>query len=170
MQRRTVENRSFFPLAILVLQIEHQGKLPFLPLGKKPTKTPKPKMKPIPCPTTSVTAFCDWKQVRRPVTEKSSHSWITWLQLSLWKISTKLPFTSPCYQCSILNISPMLSPILLSGSAIIGVSHLSQVLEIPMPDYFSWKRRNLIFSQVWRQEKGRLLLLSLDCRKTATWL
>jgi len=30
-----------------------------------------------------------------------------------------------------------LSPIILSRSVITGVSHLSQVLEIPMPSYFS---------------------------------
>lgn len=81
--------------------------------------------------------------------------------------------------CASYSIShPNFSPITLSRSVIAGVSHLSQVLEIPMPDYFSWKEKNLIFPNLKTEgqttvaysglQKSNLAIMSLVPR-TCHW-
>lgn len=50
----------------------------------------------------------------------------------------------PCYQCPIFITSPTVSPIIPSRSIVTEVLHLSQMSEIPIPDFFP-ERRNMIF-------------------------
>lgn len=50
----------------------------------------------------------------------------------------------PCYQCAIFITSPTVSPIIPSRSSITEVLRLSQMSEIPIPDFVP-ERRNVIF-------------------------